>query len=346
MSKKIYRVQGQVIHQQNRNALRGVRVEIWDKDKKYHDLLGERLTDNEGRFERVFDETYFGDCTPDRMPDLFFKVYQGEQLLKSTEDSVLWDVREGDIPVTIEIDMPVEKQVGPDRVTAEQVTHWVDCFRRSDFKGVSQEVSNRFKTAGSLIGKMVKASVSKAVCEPIVPPTYRVTHVISEDTQAAQVNLKNHGVIVTAIEPYQPEFNRSSLQTIAALPVNLKAGDKVILYAQEERVKAYSIVKEKGADDIKANPLKQDLNRVEDRVMDTATIKAEILSLKQDIAQKDSVIVALKQELVSLQSAHNELAAKVQPTVIDTMQKQLQKLLEQQNKRPPISSPKREKPNT
>lgn len=100
-----YRIVGTVVNRQ-RQAISGLRVEAWDKDPLFDDLLGTALTDIEGRFQIDFDETYFQELFLDRDPDLFFRVFSGEALIKSTEDAVIWNVKTTYLEITLEVDLP------------------------------------------------------------------------------------------------------------------------------------------------------------------------------------------------------------------------------------------------
>jgi hypothetical protein len=101
----IFRIIGRVIDFKARQGIAELRVEAWDKDLIFDDLLGNAVTDNDGAFTITFDETYFQEVFFDRKPDVFFKVYYGTNLIKSTEDSVLWNVNAGELPIIIEVDM-------------------------------------------------------------------------------------------------------------------------------------------------------------------------------------------------------------------------------------------------
>ena len=70
-----YTVGGRVVDRTTRAGIRGVRVEAWDRDTRYHDLLGQAVTNADGQFAIGFDSAYFGDYAPDRAPDLFFKLF-------------------------------------------------------------------------------------------------------------------------------------------------------------------------------------------------------------------------------------------------------------------------------
>jgi Rps23 Pro-64 3,4-dihydroxylase Tpa1-like proline 4-hydroxylase len=106
MSEGRYRIQGRVVDGQTDQGLGGIRVEAWDKDLLFDDLVGSAISDAEGRFEITFSEAYFNECFLDRRPDLFFKLFQGERLLHSTEDSVLWNVALPGVQVTIHLQSP------------------------------------------------------------------------------------------------------------------------------------------------------------------------------------------------------------------------------------------------
>ena len=102
-TKKIYRITGRVIDIKTREGLAGLRVEAWDKDLILNDLVGSAVTDASGAFQIRFDDSYFAELFLDRQPDLFFKVFRNDKLVRSTEDSILWNVRTGQAQIIIEV---------------------------------------------------------------------------------------------------------------------------------------------------------------------------------------------------------------------------------------------------
>jgi len=106
-----YIVTGRVVERITRRGLAGLRVEAWDKDLLLDDLLDVGVTGSSGSFLLRFDESRFRELFLDRRPDLFFKVFSGDQLLASTEDSVLWNADRSDITTEIEVDAPAGTDV-------------------------------------------------------------------------------------------------------------------------------------------------------------------------------------------------------------------------------------------
>ncbi len=98
-----FHIFGRAIDRQNRFGIAGLRVEAWDKDLICNDLVGSSITDEQGTFRMEFDESYFRELFHDRRPDLFFKVFRENDLIKSTEDSVLWNIEAGETQILIEI---------------------------------------------------------------------------------------------------------------------------------------------------------------------------------------------------------------------------------------------------
>ena len=92
MKLKKFVITGRVLNAGSALAASNLRVEAWDKDLLVDDLVGGATPDAEGNFRIVFGSDYFQELFTDRKPDLFFKVYNEDTLLKSTEDSVLWNV--------------------------------------------------------------------------------------------------------------------------------------------------------------------------------------------------------------------------------------------------------------
>jgi len=99
----VYKITGKIVNSDSKEGIKGLRVEAWDKDLLMNDMVGSAITGDGGVFRIQFDESYFKELFLDRNPDLFFKVYKGTKLIKSTEDSVLWNVDREDIEMTIEL---------------------------------------------------------------------------------------------------------------------------------------------------------------------------------------------------------------------------------------------------
>ncbi len=89
---RTFKISGQVIDSKTETGIKGFRVEVWDKDLILSDFIGDTTTGIDGKFRIQFDESYFNELFFDRKPDLFFKVFRGDNLIKSTEESVLWNV--------------------------------------------------------------------------------------------------------------------------------------------------------------------------------------------------------------------------------------------------------------
>lgn len=94
--KKQYSISGKVLESANRFPVSGARVEAWDKDLLFDDLVGSATTDQQGAFNLRFDESYYNELFFDRRPDLFFRVFYNEKLVLDTRSHVLWNLEQKD----------------------------------------------------------------------------------------------------------------------------------------------------------------------------------------------------------------------------------------------------------
>lgn len=137
-----HKIVGRVISETSKHGINGLRVEGWDKDLHHDDLIGSAITDAEGRFRIEFTGAYFRELFLDREPDLFFKVFSDDKLIKSTEDSVLWNVHDG--ATMIEIVVPWNSTPATSvKETVYTVTGTVSSPDRAGLGGLRVEIVDK-----------------------------------------------------------------------------------------------------------------------------------------------------------------------------------------------------------
>ncbi len=82
---------------------RQLRVEAWDADDLCDDFVGSALTDAGGGFRIAFSEDHYRGLFRERHPDLYFRVYRGPQLLKRTDNEILWNLRQEQLKIVIKL---------------------------------------------------------------------------------------------------------------------------------------------------------------------------------------------------------------------------------------------------
>lgn len=100
---KTFNITGTVSNKNNQ-ALPHLRIEAWDKDLIFNDFVGEAISAADGFFQISFSQNRFKELFFDNKPDIYFKVYSGDKLIVSTENSVLWNIENEQQEVKIIID--------------------------------------------------------------------------------------------------------------------------------------------------------------------------------------------------------------------------------------------------
>ena len=104
MADKAYQIKGVVLSRLTKKPLAGIKIEAWDKDLIFDDLLGSSITDRAGLFSLNFKEHYYRELF-ERKPDVYFKAFYRGELIASTEDSVLWGLSKAEETIEIYVDM-------------------------------------------------------------------------------------------------------------------------------------------------------------------------------------------------------------------------------------------------
>ncbi len=104
---KNYRVDGRVTSKSNQTGLADLRVEAWDQELIFNELVASAVTASDGTFTITFTQTLLDRLFFDRAPLLFFKIYRGDILITNTRNQLLWDLRCADVSIVIEVDETV-----------------------------------------------------------------------------------------------------------------------------------------------------------------------------------------------------------------------------------------------
>lgn len=141
MSNKTFEINGHITDSSKQQKLTELRVEAWDKDLIFNDFLGSAVPDDKGYFKIIFIENYFKEIFFDRRPDLFFKVNEGNELLHSTEKSVIWNFENSDEPIEVKIPV-LQEAPSPEKPAKEKKSFSLEEI--FDGAGISAELISKF----------------------------------------------------------------------------------------------------------------------------------------------------------------------------------------------------------
>lgn len=358
-----YAIRGVVVDRSTQRGVRGVKVEAWDRDTRYHDLLGQVITDDDGRFTIGYDGVFFGDFAPDRSPDVYFKVYLDARLVLTTFEQPRMNLLRGLLDVKLELEMPQLQPQGRDRISMEQTMKAVNWWRASDFRGVAKEGEDKFKTIGKLIGRLAGKSLDRFDWEPVAPKGTREKEIINQDVNNAQRALALQQVEVAEVKSITGG-TRDNLRLLKNYPVALKAGDRVILYQEDGVVKYYTRVPAAKPDQadgqtiaridgdvqsLKAQVRNMDALRtevdnlkstdgtVEQRLAESADksrqyeedmtrLNRELNDVRRAAAAKDAEIVQLRSDLVAVRTATDNLSSRIPLARLEALEQRINRL--------------------
>lgn len=279
-----YVIQGTVVDRVTRAGIQGVKVEAWDRDTRYHDMLGVATTDANGRFTIGFQTAYFGDYAPDRSPDLFFKAFLGEREMLTTYETPMMNVQRGTTEVTLEVQLPTINNKGVDRIGGLQALKALSWWGQSDFRGVWEQGKDKSKTMGKLFGAMGEKSLSSFNAKPIRPSPTSDSQIVNQSPLQAEKTLAMQNIQVTEVKQVSAG-GKDNLVNLRDYPMVLKAGDRVTLYEENGVVKYYTRTphqKAAGIDADKVASIDSDMQTVKAQMREIDSIRSDMERLKEN----------------------------------------------------------------
>lgn len=291
----IYSVTGKVIDKRTKQGIGGLSVEGWDTKERNEAALGRSATDENGKFILCIDLTANG---LERAPDMYFKVYRGGTLLADTHETEVLkanDQRE----VIIDLAFSSEDN-GRDRVTAMQAFKAATFFEQSDFGGFFRDVKQKAGTRAGLLADLVVNALSNLDEKPVRASAGQEKAVVNQDVETARQALAAQQVEVNEVLAYDPKLSSASLKNIANFPVRMKAGQRVNLYVENDKVKYYSVVQSRSAE---GGGIAGD----ETHKRELEKMNSELNATKADLAKKDEHIKKLEGELKAMRESQEDM---------------------------------------
>jgi hypothetical protein len=379
-----YEILGRVVERTSRKPVANTRVEAWDRDTRYHDMLGISFTDAEGRFSLAFDSEYFGDYAGDRLPDVFFKLLRDGRLLQNTFDQPLPNLESGTTRVELEVPDAAPAKPGRDYVSTAQLLTGLRFWRESDFRGLYNENRDKARLLGQVLLRAGGRTLEDFELKPVRPQGARTHDVVGRDPQTARTNLAREGVEVEEVVAYQPGADAATVRSLTAFPLMLKAKDRVRLYTDEAgTVRYYSVVRPAAASaDADATQVQaiaadvQDLkaerqqaaqaqgelvqlkalheqsareaavreDTVKAQAEELARVKAELAAVQNVAAKKDLELEQLRSDFTTMQNAQQDFTQRFAPERLAQMERDLTRLAEKIQGRDPAPSPEPMRP--
>lgn len=304
-----YILRGSVVDRGTKRGVQGLRVEAWDRDTRYHDMLGQVITDLNGEFTVAFDGVYFGDFAPDRAPDVFFRVFLDDAEILSTFEQAQYNLQKGSTQVRLEIDLPSVQPQGRDYVSAEQMFKAMDWWQASDFRGVWRQGVDKTRTVGTLARTLTGDAIKNFNLKPLRPQSTPEREIVGQNLGSARNALALQQVEVSNVKSVTELRDTRNLKTLSAYPLRLKANDRITLYESDGVVKYYTLDTPPASVDL------QTLQRIDEDVQEVKARSVEVDALRTDLAQiksNSSEITAARSEDAALLKMQSESLQKLQ----------------------------------
>ncbi len=237
MATRTFRILGSVIDAQTQNPVPNVQVEAMDVTGNQSGL-GSGTTDGQGRFQITADV----EVPENGIIPATLQVFQNGQSMNAKGDTSIPNLFGFDRSAVLQVQVVQVDQPLKDHITVSQVFTAMNFIQQSDFAGVFREGRDRTTAVGSVAMDSIKTALkSIKMPKPLQPSTVRNRDVINQDPVTAQRHLEEQKITVTGVQAYQPGVG--NLGDVTSIGSTIKPGDQVVLYQENNVVKAYKITR-------------------------------------------------------------------------------------------------------
>lgn len=208
-----YRIEGIILDSNTAKGIAGVRVEAWDKDWLLDDSIGQDISNAQGVFHIGFKKSDFNDLIGENKPDIYFKLYKDNQLIHSTQDTILWNIEQEDTKVIIYLQGS----------GAEEKP-----IKSSNVLGASRDILQATYTPRKPIeseARLPRRGLEKAVFVNQLAPTIQEMEALLKKYQQG---------LRSPDDPYAKHQERKLMALKIILPVTEIGGNKIVLETSKE----------------------------------------------------------------------------------------------------------------
>jgi len=100
----IYTIRGMAVGAKSKIGLGNLRVEAWGKDSRIKNYVGSTMTESDGSFQIQINLAHLTQLYNEDFSDLFFKIYEEDILIKTTENEIIWNIKTQNMEFILEVE--------------------------------------------------------------------------------------------------------------------------------------------------------------------------------------------------------------------------------------------------
>jgi len=288
-------IQGKLLEPESGNGIANHRIEVWSENAASTKPIGTAFSNVDGDFQVEIDPKNLGKPANGATPNVYFKIFAGRRLYKTTQDSLTWNIDQKE-HVNIKMERPKVISGNENRMDTSQILKAAFFLNESDFSGVYADFRQKAGASLGVISDMVINSLTEIDFAPVRINGPKMEEIVNKDVNEVKKNLGNHNITVEEVKPYNPRLNSDSIRHISDFTTTVKPGQRVHLFEEKGKVRSFMIVNADTSNKEVDNTLKKNEPENLDR------IKQELNQTKKAAEEKDQQIAKLQEEIKEIKN--------------------------------------------